>query len=160
MGGCRPTPSASPTAWAPSPNWSMIKAKLHSCQGLHHATSQVALMSRALATPSTATWRPKRAESFWLTFKMSAGLKFGMYSDAGALTCLGYPGSRGHEAKDAQSFAEWEIDFLKYDNCWAPASDWCVFSGSILIFQSASFQMHRCCLLDWHTASVWSLAGS
>ncbi len=47
-------------------------------------------------------------------------------SDAGALTCLGYPGSRGNEVADADLFADYEIHYLKYDNCWAPASDWVV----------------------------------
>ncbi|KAK9811915.1 hypothetical protein WJX72_012363 [[Myrmecia] bisecta] len=56
----------------------------------------------------------------------SKGLKFGMYSDAGGLTCMGYPGSRGHEEQDAESFASWGVDYLKYDNCFAPASDWVV----------------------------------
>ena len=35
------------------------------------------------------------------------GLRFGIYSDAGALTCQGFPGSRGHEAADAQTWADW-----------------------------------------------------
>jgi len=47
----------------------------------------------------------------------SAGLKFGIYADAGALTCQFHPGSRGHEEEDAQSFAEWGVDYVKYDNC-------------------------------------------
>ena len=46
-----------------------------------------------------------------------AGLKFGMYADAGNLTCQFHPGSRGFEEKDAQSFADWGVDYLKYDNC-------------------------------------------
>lgn len=49
-----------------------------------------------------------------------------MYSDAGAKTCLGLPGSRGNEEQDAQYFADLGVDFLKYDNCYAPASDWIV----------------------------------
>ena len=44
-----------------------------------------------------------------------------MYSDAGNLTCQNHPGSRGHEEVDAQSFAEWGVDYLKYDNCEPPA---------------------------------------
>ena len=43
----------------------------------------------------------------------SKGLKFGIYSDAGHLTCAGRPGSWGHEALDAQSYAEWGVDYLK-----------------------------------------------
>lgn len=48
----------------------------------------------------------------------SKGLKFGMYSCAGNLTCAGYPGSFEHEFIDAQTFAEWGVDFLKYDYCY------------------------------------------
>ncbi len=47
-----------------------------------------------------------------------AGLKLGIYSDAGYLTCAGFPGSRGYEKVDAETFAAWGIDYLKYDNCW------------------------------------------
>ncbi|MEH0153284.1 glycoside hydrolase family 27 protein [Limibacter armeniacum] len=45
------------------------------------------------------------------------GLKFGLYNCAGAQTCAGYPGSRGYEYQDAQKYAEWGVDFLKYDWC-------------------------------------------
>ena len=48
----------------------------------------------------------------------SKGLKFGMYSCAGNLTCAGYPGSFEHEFVDAKTFAEWGVDFLKYDYCY------------------------------------------
>ncbi len=47
----------------------------------------------------------------------SKGLKLGIYSDAGHTTCAGYPGSRGHEYQDAKTYAEWGIDYLKYDWC-------------------------------------------
>ncbi len=46
------------------------------------------------------------------------GLKFGMYSCAGNLTCAGYPGSFEYEFIDAETFAEWGVDFLKYDYCY------------------------------------------
>ncbi|ESW12057.1 hypothetical protein PHAVU_008G081100 [Phaseolus vulgaris] len=46
------------------------------------------------------------------------GLKLGIYSDAGYLTCSKQmPGSLGHEFQDAKTFASWGIDYLKYDNC-------------------------------------------
>jgi alpha-galactosidase len=45
------------------------------------------------------------------------GLKLGIYSDAGWKTCGGKPGSRGHEYQDALTYAEWGIDYLKYDWC-------------------------------------------
>ena len=47
----------------------------------------------------------------------SKGLKFGIYSSPGAKTCGGYAGSLGHEAQDAQMYAGWGVDFLKYDLC-------------------------------------------
>ena len=50
----------------------------------------------------------------------SRGLKFGMYSCAGQRTCADYPGSFDHEYLDARTFAEWGVDFLKYDFCYHP----------------------------------------
>ncbi len=50
----------------------------------------------------------------------SKGLKFGLYSCAGTLTCGSMPGSFQHEFEDAKTFAEWGVDFLKYDNCQKP----------------------------------------
>lgn len=48
----------------------------------------------------------------------SKGLKLGIYSDAGFRTCSGQqPGSLGYEQIDADTFAEWGVDYLKYDNC-------------------------------------------
>lgn len=47
----------------------------------------------------------------------SKGLKFGVYNCAGSKTCAGYPGSLGHEYQDALKYAEWGIDYLKYDWC-------------------------------------------
>lgn len=48
----------------------------------------------------------------------SRGLKFGIYSDAGSLTCGGRPGSAGHEFQDALQYARWGVDYLKYDWCY------------------------------------------
>jgi alpha-galactosidase len=51
------------------------------------------------------------------------GLKFGLYSSAGTSTCeplqenRGFPGGLGHEKQDATTFASWDVDYLKYDNC-------------------------------------------
>eukprot|EP00271_Cylindrocystis_brebissonii_P005059 TRINITY_DN169_c0_g1_i9.p1 TRINITY_DN169_c0_g1~~TRINITY_DN169_c0_g1_i9.p1 ORF type:complete len:343 (-),score=49.62 TRINITY_DN169_c0_g1_i9:2171-3199(-) len=47
------------------------------------------------------------------------GLKFGIYSDAGTLTCALQPGSLGYEERDAALWASWGVDYLKYDNCYA-----------------------------------------
>ena len=55
----------------------------------------------------------------------SKGLKFGMYSCAGVLTCAGYPSSYDHEFVDAATFASWGVDFLKYDFCNFPDTGDC-----------------------------------
>ena len=47
----------------------------------------------------------------------SKGLKIGIYSGPGTQTCAKYPASLGHEEQDAQSYAAWGIDYLKYDLC-------------------------------------------
>ncbi|HWG59608.1 MAG TPA: glycoside hydrolase family 27 protein [Candidatus Acidoferrales bacterium] len=47
----------------------------------------------------------------------SKGLKLGIYSSPGPKTCAGYEGSFGHEQQDAQTYAAWGIDYLKYDLC-------------------------------------------
>lgn len=47
----------------------------------------------------------------------SKGLKFGIYNCAGNKTCGGFPGSRGFEYQDAKLYAEWGVDYLKYDWC-------------------------------------------
>ncbi|MCW7941577.1 alpha-galactosidase [Streptomyces hygroscopicus] len=47
------------------------------------------------------------------------GLKLGIYTSAGTRTCdvAGFPGALGHEYSDARQFADWGVDYLKYDNC-------------------------------------------
>jgi len=45
------------------------------------------------------------------------GLKFGIYSSPGPLTCGGYTASYGYEGQDARTYARWGIDYLKYDLC-------------------------------------------
>ncbi|XP_041360053.1 alpha-galactosidase A-like isoform X2 [Gigantopelta aegis] len=49
----------------------------------------------------------------------SKGLKFGIYEDYGTKTCAGYPGSLEHMKLDAQTFADWEVDLLKFDGCYS-----------------------------------------
>jgi alpha-galactosidase len=45
------------------------------------------------------------------------GLKLGIYSSPGNKTCAGFEGSLGHEQQDADLYASWGIDYLKYDLC-------------------------------------------
>ncbi|MGW6706448.1 ricin-type beta-trefoil lectin domain protein [Streptomyces sp. NPDC054956] len=66
----------------------------------------------------------------WLGEYLHArNLKFGIYQDAGSLTCERYPGSGSpegggpdHYARDARQFASWEVDYVKMDGCnlWVP----------------------------------------
>ena len=45
------------------------------------------------------------------------GLKLGIYSSNGTLTCEDYPASLRHERTDAETFAEWGVEYFKYDFC-------------------------------------------
>ena len=90
----------------------------------------------------------------------SKGLKFGLYSDAGTLTCQKRPGSRGYEFQDARQYASWGVDYLKYDWCStstqnAPASysimrDALTKAGRPIVFS----------ICEWGTSKPWLWAGS
>lgn len=51
------------------------------------------------------------------------GLRFGIYTDAGTKTCQGRPGTLGHEAQDAKTYAAWGVDYVKEDWCNAAGLD-------------------------------------
>ncbi|XP_034476454.1 alpha-N-acetylgalactosaminidase [Drosophila innubila] len=51
------------------------------------------------------------------------GLKFGLYQDFGTNTCAGYPGVINNMQLDAQTFADWDVDYVKLDGCFANISD-------------------------------------
>jgi len=53
----------------------------------------------------------------------SKGLKFGIYTDAGRKTCEGRPGTYQHEEIDARTYAEWGVDYVKEDWCYADSLD-------------------------------------
>lgn len=53
----------------------------------------------------------------------SLGLKIGLYSSPGPWSCGGCAGSYGYEKRDAESYAKWGFDYLKYD--------WCSYGGVI-----------------------------
>jgi alpha-galactosidase len=63
------------------------------------------------------------------------GLKLGIYSSPGPKTCGGYEGSFGHEELDAQTYARWGIDYLKYD--------YCSFQGDVPAQLAAYKKMHE-----------------
>ncbi|PSN57510.1 hypothetical protein C0J52_01592 [Blattella germanica] len=51
------------------------------------------------------------------------GLKFGIYEDYGNYTCAGYPGILGYLETDAQTFASWDVDYVKLDGCYSHPRD-------------------------------------
>ena len=59
-----------------------------------------------------------RGIKYLADYAHSKGLKFGLYSDAGFYTCEKRPGSLGYEEIDANTYAKWGVDYLKYDNCY------------------------------------------
>lgn len=65
----------------------------------------------------------------------SKGLKLGIYADVGTKTCAGYPGSLGHYDTDAETFAEWGVDLLKFDGCNMP--NWTLLAGGYMNMSSA-----------------------
>lgn len=57
----------------------------------------------------------------WLTAHLrDQGFRPGIYTDAGNLSCGGFPGALGHEALDAQTFVAWGFEYLKLDGCNMP----------------------------------------
>lgn len=86
----------------------------------------------------------------------SRGLKLGIYGDAGTYTCLGYPGSRGYETQDAQTWAGWGIDYLKYDNCAARIDDWVVDRYAAMrdaLLSAGRPMVYSLC--EWGAQSPW-----
>lgn len=53
----------------------------------------------------------------------SKGLKLGLYTDAGRLTCEKRPGSYNHELQDARAYAAWGVDYVKVDWCASEGLD-------------------------------------
>lgn len=79
------------------------------------------LMSRA--ANGSMQWDPAKFPRGlpWLTSHLKAlGFTPGIYTDAGNLSCAGYPGALGHEDLDAQTFASWGFEYVKLDGCNMP----------------------------------------
>lgn len=67
------------------------------------------------------------------------GLKFGMYTCAGVMTCDNLPGSFGYEYEDAKQFAEWGVDYLKYDFCHFPKT-----ANAKMAYATISMALRNC----------------
>lgn len=88
----------------------------------------------------------------------SIGLKFGIYSDAGWKTCGGRPGSRGREYQDAMRYAQWGVDYLKYDWC---NTDGLKAEGAYLTMRDALYAAGRpvvFSLCEWGSSKPWEWA--
>ena len=59
------------------------------------------------------------------------GLKVGLYSSPGPFTCAGAPGSYQHEDQDAETYAGWGMDYLKYD--------WCSYQENVILRRADAF---------------------
>jgi alpha-galactosidase len=89
----------------------------------------------------------------------SKGLKFGIYSDAGTLTCQKRPGSRGYEFQDARQYAAWGVDYLKYDWCNHGTQD---SAASYSIMRDALLASGRpivFSICEWGSTKPWLWAG-
>jgi alpha-galactosidase len=97
------------------------------------------------------------------------GLKFGIYSDAGRLTCGGRPGSQGHEYQDALTYARWGVDYLKYDWCstgdrnaqegYAVMADALRSSGRPIVFSMCEWGTAKPWLWAKNTGNLWRTTG-
>jgi alpha-galactosidase len=89
----------------------------------------------------------------------SKGLKIGIYSDAGKQTCGGHPGSRGHEYQDAITYAQWGIDYLKFDWC---NTDGLKADESYKTMRNAIYAAKHpmvFSICEWGTSKPWTWAG-
>lgn len=88
----------------------------------------------------------------------SVGLKFGIYSDAGYMTCGGFPGSLGYEYQDARTYAEWGVDYLKYDWCHTgnqSAPDSYMLMKNALVRAGRPIVFSIC---EWGSSQPWTWA--
>lgn len=127
-----------------------------------------------------ATLYPSGMPSLVKYFK-SKGFRFGIYSNAGNVTCAGYPGSYGHEETDIKTFDSWGVEYVKLDGCnvypnpgstleqkykeiygkWheilSTTSNHMVFSESApAYFSGDTFFKPQNNASDWHHAMSWA----
>jgi len=85
----------------------------------------------------------------------SRGLKFGIYSDAGSMTCAKRPGSLGHEYQDALRYASWDVDYLKYDWCNTSTQDAKAAYALIRNALNATGRPIVLSICEWGKANPW-----
>jgi len=79
----------------------------------------------------------------------SKGLKFGIYQDRGHSTCMRLPGSFGYEQIDMDTFAEWGVDYIKLDSCYAE------INGRP---SSEDFGVYKACIIKTGRPMILSMA--
>src|ERR1700689_63790 len=85
----------------------------------------------------------------------SLGLKFGVYSDAGSMTCAGRPGGLGHEYQDAIQYRRWGVDYLKSDWCHTSTGDAKAVYANIRAALDSSGRPIVLSICEWGTAKPW-----
>jgi alpha-galactosidase len=85
---------------------------LDDCWMAENRSASGELQARKAAFPNGIAWLAKQVHAL--------GLKIGIYESAGKRTCENRPGSFGHYAKDARTFARWGINYVKFDSCHMP----------------------------------------
>jgi alpha-galactosidase len=88
----------------------------------------------------------------------SKGLKFGLYSDAGAKTCEGRPGSNGFEVEDARQYAAWGVDYLKFDWCSSDGVDPKIAYPTMRDALKATGRSILFSMCEWGTSKPWTWA--
>jgi alpha-galactosidase len=86
------------------------------------------------------------------------GLKFGIYTCAGRMTCAGRPASEGYEFQDARQYAAWGVDYLKEDWCNAGTQN---AQSSYTLMRDALYKAGRpivFSLCEWGTFKPWHWA--
>jgi alpha-galactosidase len=89
----------------------------------------------------------------------SLGLKFGIYSSAGTVTCQRRPGGLGHEYQDARTYASYGVDYLKYDWCGSTTQD---ARSSYTNMRDALYTAGRpivFSICEWGRSNPWEWAG-
>ncbi|MCD9020615.1 alpha-galactosidase [Cohnella silvisoli] len=99
----------------------------------------------------------------------SKGLKFGLYTDVGPMTCAGRPGSLNHEVQDANTYASWGVDFVKVDWCYNNGLDaqtqYTIYrdalsnSGRAILFSICNWGLYNPWIWGPATGNMWRTTG-
>ena len=179
--GLAPTPPMGWNSWnkfACNVNEQVVRGTADAivASGMRDAGYQYVVIDDCWAGPRDAngfiTADPKRFPSgikALADYVHSRGLKFGIYSDAGRLTCGGRPGSQGHEYQDALTYARWGADYLKYDWCstgdrnaqeaYAVMADALRQSGREIVFSMCEWGTAKPWLWAKNTGNLWRTTG-